>query len=303
MKNMAENDVDIKSLSDSLIKEIIRAAGLPKTAAFQRIFDHLFHQATERLAAIGITTDRLVANSGLSKAAEWMHSNFCKNVTVRGKETIPAAGPLLIVANHSGTYDSLVLASQIGREDLQIIASDIPFFKKLPNIARHLIFLSDRTVDRMTAARAGIRHLQKGGAFLIFGTGRIDPDPEVYPQAERYIDRWSPSIDIFLRSAPDARVLISIISGVLSNRWGHHPLTWLRRLDWEKRRLAEFGQVIHQLFFPGALYLTPHVSFAPPVTVQTLRRESSSDSLLPAIITRGKALLADHCQRFELCAD
>jgi 1-acyl-sn-glycerol-3-phosphate acyltransferase len=303
MKNLAENDPEIKTLSDSLVKEIIRAAGLPKTATFQRIFDRLFHRATERLATIGITTDRLVANSGLSKAAEWMHSNFCKDVTVRGKETIPPDGPLLIVSNHSGTYDSLVLASQIGREDLQIIASDIPFFKKLPNIARHLIFLSDNTVDRMTAARAGIRHLQKGGAFLIFGTGRIDPDPEVYPQADRFIERWSPSIDLFLKAAPDARVLISIISGVLSNRWGHHPLTWLRRIDWEKRRLAEFGQVILQLFAPGTLYLTPHVSFAPPVTVETLRRESSSESLLPAVINRGKALLAEHCQRFDLCSD
>lgn len=300
---MAEKDTYIKALSDSLIKEIVNAIGLPKTAAFQAAFTRVFHRATDRLADIGVTTDRLLAQSGLTAAANWMHSNFCKNVTIRGKETIPPEGPLLIVSNHCGTYDSLVLASQIGREDLKIITSDIPFLKKLPHIADHLIFLSDKISDRAAAARAGIRQLRKGGAFLIFGTGRIDPDPEVYPNAETFIERWSPSIDLFLRAVPDARLLVTIVSGVLSRRWGYHPITWLRRFDWQKRRLAEFGQVLHQLFFPGALYLTPRVSFAPPVTVETLRQESPSDSLLPAIIDRGKILLEEHCRQFNLCSD
>jgi hypothetical protein len=300
---MVENEPDIGTLSDSLIKEIVNAVGVPKTAVFQRIFERLFHRATERLASIGVTTDRLVAESGISRAAEWMYSHFCRDVIVRGKENIPAEGPVLILSNHAGTYDSLVLASQIGREDLNIIASDISFFKRLPNIARHVIFLSDRVMDRVTATRAAIRQLRRGGAFLIFGTGRIDPDPEVYPHAEAFIERWSPSIDLFLRTVPDARVILTIVSGVLSKRWGHHPVTWLRRFDWEKRRLAEFGQVLQQLFLPGTLYLTPHISFAPPVTVETLRQESCSDSesVLPAVIDRGKSLLLDHCRKFNLC--
>ena len=245
---MAQHDVDIQALSDSLVKEIINAVGMPNTVGMQRTFDRLFHQATGRLATIGVTTDRLIAQSGLSAGAGWMLSNWCSGVSTRGKATIPQEGPLLIVSNHAGAYDLLVITSQTGREDLKIISSDIPFFKNLPNIAEHLIFLSDKTADRVTATRAGIRQLQKGGAFLIFGTGLIDPDPEAYPHAEKQIERWSPSIDLFLRTAPEARVLVTIISGVLSKRWGHHPITWLRRIDWQKRRLAEFGQVLQQLF-------------------------------------------------------
>ena len=158
-------------------------------------------------------------------------------------------------------------------------------------------------MDRVNATRSAIRQLKNGGAFLIFGTGRIDPDPEVYPHAERFIERWSPSIDLFLRAVPDVRVSLSIVSGVLSKRWGHHPLTWLRRLDWQKRRVAEFGQVLQQLFFPGTLYLSPHVSFAPPVSVDTLRQESGSESVLPAVIDRGKSLLQEHCLKFNLGID
>ncbi len=55
----------------------------------------------------------------------------------------------------------------------------------------------------MAAARSGIRHLQNGGALLLFGTGLIDPDPAVYPGAEKEIENWSPSIDLFLRHVPE----------------------------------------------------------------------------------------------------
>jgi hypothetical protein len=291
---MAQHDAEIQDLSDSLVNEIVNAVGLPKMGITQRTFDRLFHKATERLATIGVTTDRIIAKSGLSKGAEWMHSNWCSSVSVRGQETIPQEGPLLIVSNHAGTYDSLILTSRIGREDLKIISSDIPFFKKLPNISSHLIFLSDKTGDRVAATRSGIRQLKGGGAFLIFGTGLIDPDPEVYPDAGKQIEHWSPSIDLFLQTVPEARVVVTIISGVLSQRWGHHPITWLRRIDWQKRRLAEFGQVLQQLFSPGSLYLAPHVSFAPPVSVEVLRRESGSGRVLPAVIARGKTLLVEH---------
>jgi hypothetical protein len=89
-------------------------------------------------------------------------------------------------------------------------------------------------------------------------------------------------------------VVVTIVSGIVSPRWARHPVTWLKRIAWQKRRLAEFGQVIQQLFFPGRLYVSPRVSFAPPVTVAKLHRESGTNTVLPTVITRGKALLAEH---------
>jgi hypothetical protein len=52
--------------------------------------------------------------------------------------------------------------------------------------------------------------------------------------------------------------------------------------------------VLQQLFIPGKYYVSPCVSFAPLVSVEELHRESGSDRVLPAVISRGKALLADH---------
>ncbi|MDP3186341.1 MAG: hypothetical protein Q8M58_13825 [Anaerolineales bacterium] len=73
-----------------------------------------------------------------------------------------------------------------------------------------------------------------------------------------------------------------------------YQITWLRRKSLDKRRLAEFGQVLQQLFFPGSLYLSPRLGFSPPVSVEELHRESGSERVLPAIIMRAKALLNDH---------
>lgn len=287
-------DTEIRKLSNAVIGEIFLALGFSKSGSAYRTLGWIFRKAADRLSTICVTADRMVATDGFPIAATWMLTNWCSRVTSHGVETIPSEGPLLIISNHAGSYDTFVITSQLGREDLKLISSDVPFLKNLPNANSHLIFLSDKTGDRMTAARAGMRTLKEGGALLLYGTGLIDPDPAVYPDAEAWIDKWLPSIDLFLRTAPDTKVVLSIVSGVVAERWARHPITWLKRIDWQKRRLAEFSQVLQQLFFPGSLTLQPYISFAPPVTAQELLRESSSDRVLPAVIRRGKALLAEH---------
>jgi hypothetical protein len=289
-------DTDIRKLSNAIIGEIFLALGFSKTGRAFRTFGWLFRKPADRVSTIFVTADRMIVNDGFPQAMSWILTGFCHSVTARGADTIPHSGPLLVVSNHAGTYDSFVLASQIGREDLKVIASDVPFLKGLPNVSEHAIYLSDRTQDRTNAARAGIRHLQDGGILLLYGTGLIDPDPEVYPDAEAWIDKWLPSIDLFLRTVPETQVVLSIVSGVVSERWAHHPITRLKRIDWQKRRLAEFGQVLQQLFFPGKLYLDPSISFAPPVSMAELLQESGSKKVYPAVTKRGKALLMQHMQ-------
>jgi len=242
---MSQPDAEIKALRDALILEIVNAIGLPKTASTQRTFDLFFHKAAGRLAEIGVTFDRLIVCDGFLSACAWALTNWCRDITARGSENVPKTGPLLVIANHAGAYDSVVIASLLGRNDLKFIASDVAFLKNLLSTSEHFFFASaDDAYNRMAAARSGIRHLQDGGALLLFGTGLIDPDPAVYPGAEKEIENWSSSIDLFLRQVPDANVVVTIVSGIVSPRWARHPVTWLKRIAWQKRRLAEFGQVI-----------------------------------------------------------
>jgi len=290
--NLKGMDTRIETLTDTLLDEIVNAAGLRKTLAARRTFGLLFRRAADRLSAIGLAADRMIRTDGFPAACRWMMSHWVGNVTTRGAENIPPEGPLLVVSNHVGAYDILVAPSQVNRPDLKIISSDIKYLKNLPHACEHLIFLTDEPHDRMAATRAGIRQLKEGGSLLLFGSGRIDPDPALSAEAEKHLENWSPSIDLFLRMAPQAKVVLSIASGFLTSRWMNHPLTRLRRVDWEKRRIAEFGQVLQQLFFPGTIYVSPSVSFAPPITAEEL-----GENPRQKLIEQARCLLADHLAR------
>jgi hypothetical protein len=287
-------DEEINALSHFLIDEIINAAGLKKSPGLHGIFNFFLNKITTRLSNICVLTDRKIMKDGFPAATGWMASHWVREVITRGAASLPSSGPLLVVSNHVGAYDILVVPSQVDRADIKIIASGSPFFRNLPNASRHMIFVTDDPGERMTAARRGMTHLENGGALLLFGTGLVDPDPAIYPDAEAEIASWSPSIDLFLRRVPETRVVICIASGILLPKWAHSPLTWTRKVGWQKRRLAEYGQVIDQLLFPGKPKITPRITFAPPVGVDDLRGESPGDRLLPAIIARGKMVLAEH---------
>lgn len=287
-------NADFTTLSRSLLYEIVGAFGFPRHS-LHWLFRPIFQPITDRLAGIGVNFDRLVREEGFPKAAEWALTHWCTRVTARGTENIPAEGPLLVVSNHPGTYDSIIVASRLGRRDIRYISGDIPFLKLMPAAHRHFFFVPrDDPHDRMIAARGALRHLQGSGALLLFGAGHIDSDPAVYPDAAEHIEQWFASIELFLRRVPGVQVLLAIISGVVSPKWARSPLTWLRRGGVDKRRLAEFGQVSTQLLFPGRLMFSPRVTFAPPVTAEELREEAPDERLLPAVIARGQALLAEH---------
>ncbi len=292
-------DKDIVTLSKLSIAELVSAVGLPRNKLVLSLFWILFRIPMSRFATIGLTFDRLVAEVGFPKASEWALTNWCSRVTARGTQDIPAKGPLLIVCNHPGTYDALIIFSQVGRQDIRWISTEIPFLDNLPQTRKHVIFASrSNALKRMSAMRSAIRHLQAGGALLYIGAGQLDPDPAVYPNAAEHIEEWLTGIDFFFRHVPGLQLMPTIVSAVVSPKWARSPITYLRRKDVDKRRLVEFGQGIVQLLFPGKLMFKPYVSFAPPVTIEILRSESSQENLLPAVIARTKALLDEHCRIF-----
>ncbi len=289
-------DDEITLLSKSLVVELAGSIGFRNSRLVQNIVWPIFRPATDALARIGMTFDRNVLQLGFAKAMGIALEQFADCVIAKRPENRPPEGPLLVVSNHPGTYDSLVVASQLQRDDLNFISGDIPFLRNLPHAHRHFFCISDQGNGRMMAARKAIRHLQGGGAVMLFGFGHIDPDPAVYDDAFSIIDEWSPSIDLFLRAVPEARVQLSMMSHVVTAKWRNSILYHLRRKPLDRRRLVEFGQVIYQLVFPRRLRTTPRISFAPPVGKTQLLQETSTGSVLPAVISRAKALLADHIQ-------
>jgi len=292
----------IDALSESLTDEIVGAVGLPKTRVNHWIFKKLFHNVTDRMAAIGIPFDRLVREEGLAAASRWALSLFCHPPKNRGVENIPANGPLFVISNHPGAYDALAIFSLLERKDVHWVASEIPFLDLLPD-TRRLILFSSRTdsTKRMLVFRNIILHLKQGGTMVYFGSGHRDPDPAVYPGSEAAIDGWLNIIDVLYRVVPGLRILPAFVSGVVTKKWATHPITRLRKEQIDRHRLAEFGQVITQLMHPGAFYATPALSFGKPYSESDLHQGSPDGTLQKAIIHHGKDLYKEHIREFE-CA-
>ncbi len=266
-----------KILANDLVFELNKSLGFRKDGLAQPFLKPLVWKPMVRFSEMATIFDRLVVQDGWQKASAWFITYFVDKVKALGTEHLPSEGPLVIAANHPGAYDSLVISSFIPRDDVKIIASDIPFVKKLPGSSKHMIFSSHDTHDRMGAARKALRHLKSGGALLVFARGTMDPDPAFMPGSEVELTHWTSSLGLFMRNVPQAKLAVSLISGVLAPKFLNHPATIFRKGRVNKQRLSEFFQVMYQLLAPGKLMVSPSVSFAAPVTLDGLGVRGSRD--------------------------
>ena len=277
------------TLSESLVNELVKAVGLRPTRVNHWLFWRTFRRITDRMAELGASSDAITQSRGFPAACQWLLTQFCSDVQVHGAENIPDGGPLLVLSNHPGTYDALTIFSNLPGHDIRVMSSEIPFLKLLPNTHHNFLFAPrDEPTERMLVLRKAIRHLQAGGTLNFFGSGHRDPDPVIYPGAEKIFDNWLDVFDVFFRYVKGLKVLPMIVSGVVSPKWARHPITWLRKKQIDRQRLAEFGQVITQLLKPGKLMMTPRMTIGAAFTEDDLRREVGSGSLYEAVIERAR---------------
>jgi hypothetical protein len=139
-----------------------------------------------------------------------------------------------------------------------------------------------------------VRQLREGGLLFIFPGGIVDPDPAFMPGAAKALQRWSPSLELFLRRAPETRVVPIVVSGVLSPGWLCSPVTRLRQEAKDKQKVAEACQVIQQLIAPDSLRTNPLVTFGPALHAAELLRKDARTPPLQAIVEHQRTLLLLH---------
>ncbi len=288
---------DVKSLTRYITKEIYSAFGISSESWLRFFLNPLFHWPAGRFSRVAAHFDQDVSQFGFREAVKRILPWFASDYKAVGAENIPREGPLLLASNHPGTCDSLVITANIPRDDLKIIVTGIPFVQGLPCAAEHLIYVPREGPGRANVIRQAIRHLKSDGAVLIFPSGTIDPDPELTQNPEETFERWSPSVEMMLRYVPQARVLLSMVSGVLSSNWFRHPLTHLANEAVKQRRIAEFMQVIQQMLFPHSVEVHPTVTFGEPLQVAELANQETG--LWDGLIERGRQLLETHIQGFK----
>ena len=206
---------------------------------------------------------------------------------------------MIIAANHPSSYDALVITACINRPDYKIIIGDIPPYHFLPNVCKHAIFsppVTD-TFGRMRTIREAIQHLREGGALLMFPRGNIEPDPAFMSDPDSEFDQWSRSLEIFLRRVPQTRVLLTIVSGVISQVAMRHPITRFRRSQKDRQRLAYINQIIRQVLSGKELFgLRPQVTFGEFVS------RTKEQNILAEIERAARISLQQHLYHFNSIA-
>ena len=212
---MAEKAIQTVALRQHIVDEVVWAMGFKADSWQRKVLGPLFWWPANRFAQVLTGFEGDIAEAGISAAAEELFRPFVKGTDIRGAETIPRTGPLLIVSNHPGAYDIACILTGANRDDIKMIVSTVPLARHLPDLNSHLIPITREAHKGMRGVRQAIRHLRSGGALQIFPTGVVDPDPDVLPGAYEALENWSPSIELMLKKAPDAQLLVTIVSGVL----------------------------------------------------------------------------------------
>ena len=263
---------NLQALNETLLLEIVKAMALPQTSLFKSLTRVIFGLATLKFAEIVLRFDHEIGQNGTAAGAQWLLAHFVKGYKSQGVEIIPHDGPLLIVSNHPASYDGMVIAACVPRNDLKIIIGEIPPYRYLPHVCQHVIFSppAKNTFGRTQTIRNAIRHLKSGGSLLIFPRGGIEPDPAFMPAPDAEFDHWSRSLEIFLRNVPETKVLVTAVSGVISERIFNHPFTWFRKSRPDRQRLAFMYQIILQTLSGKELFgLRPRVTFGELLAEET----------------------------------
>lgn len=214
----------------------------------------LLGPAARRMAREFALLDEVLAARKLPEAARWALDHFGASVETAGLERVQRHGPILLVANHPGLTDAVALIAALDRDDVRIVAADYPFLHAMRGLASRLIFLGANGTSPLSWIRAATRHLRHGGVVLLFPAGRLEPDPAV-PGLKDALLRWSESVALIARIAPDAQVVPAAVSGVLSERAFSHPLTRIRRASRDRQRVATLLQMIRSDYRPVTVRL------------------------------------------------
>ncbi|MCK4725626.1 MAG: 1-acyl-sn-glycerol-3-phosphate acyltransferase [Anaerolineales bacterium] len=289
--------IEATTLRRSILDDLFKDFDHSRKIWIRKALEPLVWISAHRFAGMVARFDENVAYAGFREAVRQFLSAYVSDIDLVGREHIPEEGPLLIVSNHPGTYDSLAIAASLPRDDLNIIATNYPLLQMLPATSQHLIFTNPQIDANISLARSTVRHLQSGGAVLIFPRGRVEPDPANFPNALDSLQAWSTSLDLFLRKVPQTKVVVTIVSGVLSPIFIQNPLIKLWQGIRDPLAIAEVTQVITQMIFKKWVQIQPQISFNLPLTLAELQEKS--DATIHPVVAEARQLMIEHLSTFQ----
>jgi hypothetical protein len=274
-------------------KDMLESFGLGHVVRGRRLLAAGCYWPARRFALTVLEFDRRVAQDGLHAAANWGVRQFAAQVEIVGRERLPQAGPVLLVANHPGITDTLAIFATLPRADLHTVASVRPFLAALDNMTRRLIYVDEEANAHLGVVRSVTQHLRRGGSVLTFPAGKIEPDPAVLPGASAALEEWTESIGLFARLAPETQIVPVLVSGVFSQRSLASPLVRMRRSQKDRERFAAMLQVAAPRLYPVRVT----VALGRSLHASDLLTRSSSQAVKEAVVSEMRKLLENSRRR------
>ncbi len=295
MGPMSVQAIDRKLIRDEIFFETLRSRGIAENGAARRILEPLVTPLLDIFVDLIANADRETAQVSFQAAAQTLFRRLARGVEVLGLDQVPLEGPLLMLSNHPGAFDEIVISSLLNRRDLRIFANDHPILTSFPSISEHAVYSGNSDTQKMAGLRHAIRHLRDGGALLLYPAGKTEPDPRHTQGAYAAFDHWSPSVEVLARKNEALRIVVVQISDVVSGGFMHSPFFAFKNEELEKQKLATSFQMGLQFGFPWLFNLTPRVTFAAPATVAELT--AGGVSLHEAVVARARQMLPLHSSR------
>ena len=257
------------SLTRINLDDLVDAFGWQGQPGLIRFADAVFHLPARNFALQMLRFDALIAEQGLTQAARLTEQLYAKSVRVYGRGGVPS-GPILFLSNHPGVTDTLALLASLGRDDLQTIALDRPFLVSMPNLARHLAFVTDQPAARVALVRKIGMHLRQGGAALTFPAGRNEIDPDFSAEAVTSLDAWIDSASAFARLAPEAAIVPVCVRGAYWQTTANLPFVRRRASADDRQLLGSALQLLASLGL-GLRPVNIRIQFGTPIQASALR--------------------------------
>lgn len=257
------------------LDDLVGAFGWEDRPGLIRLARVVFRVPARNFARQILRFDALIAEQGLVQAARLTEQLYANSVRVYGRSGVPS-GPILFLANHPGVTDTLALLASLGRDDLRVIALDRPFLVSLPNLTRHLAFVTDQPAARVALVRKVGMHLRQGGAALTFPAGRNEIDPDFSALAAQSLDGWIDSASAFARLAPEVAIVPICVRGVYWRTTAGLALVRRRGSADDRQLLASALQLLASV----ALGLRPvkiRIQFGKPIQASALRSAGRFD--------------------------
>lgn len=281
------------TLTQINLDDLVSSFGWQDQPLFAGILRKTFMRPAKKFARQMVEYDELVGEVGLHEAScRFLKSHYVHDLRIHGREHIPSNGPVLFLSNHPGMTDTISLFTAIQRTDMRIIAMHRPFLTSLVNITRQLSYISDDPGERMRAVRQIAAHLRAGGAALTFPAGKIEPDPLVHEGAADSLCNWIDSSGIFLRFAPETKIVPILVSGVVWEKTARHWLTRFKKTREDRERLAAALQLL-AIIVRDERPTTVHVRFAKPITGEEVG-SLEADCIHEKLIERMRGLIECH---------